>query len=527
MKHILLFLNLSIYFSNITFGQSPQIKWWYDVLDSSFGQSAAGDIDNDGKLEVVFGCYRNDSSVYALNAEDGTLLWRQNTRNPFGGGCNDVAIAIYDIDGDDSLEVIVPSSCNANTFCFRGKSGEIQWKTQTAGSDSPPTLADIDHDGKVEILHGGFDGHVMCFNSEDGSIAWNKTILSNCWIQTAPTIVDLNMDGELDFVVGTWAFGTDTNYMFAYTANTQKLLWSKALDNHMYNGTATADIDEDGKPELIFGDYNGTLHVLNGEDGSTLWEYKASFYIGAPATIADLDRDGHCEIIYCDAYGVGALNKNGKSLWYYTIPDVATAFRGVAVADINGDDMPDVVFGSSKGRLTVLNGVDGSLIWDLDLAKHIGKLFDIDHAPLIADFDNDGTIDIFIVGGNTDYPDFSKNYGRAYMISAGIGKGPEWLMFQHDLRRQSNLCEMSISSTEPNNLKETFNIYPNPSSNYFEIESKETGLAEIRNIAGTLVQKIIINNLKTSLPTEHLTTGVYFVFLKTSTGESVQKLIIE
>lgn len=98
------------------------------MLDSSFGQSAAGDIDNDGKLEVVFGCYRNDSSVYALNAEDGTLLWRQNTRNPFGGGCNDVAIALYDIDGDDSLEVIVPSSCNANTFCFRGKSEKFNGK---------------------------------------------------------------------------------------------------------------------------------------------------------------------------------------------------------------------------------------------------------------------------------------------------------------------------------------------------------------------------------------------------------------
>jgi hypothetical protein len=27
------------------------------------------------------------------------------------------------------------------------------------------------------------------------------------------------------------------------------------------------------------------------------------------------------------------------------------------------------------------------------------------------------------------------------MITAGIGKGPDWLMFQHDVRRQSSLCE--------------------------------------------------------------------------------------
>ena len=113
------------------------------------------------------------------------------------------------------------------------------------------------------------------------------------------------------------------------------------------------------------------------------------------------------------------------------------------------------------------------------------------------------------------------------MISAGAGKGPDWLMFQHDLRRQSNLCEMSISSTISNNQKETFHIYPNPSGNYFEIESKETGIAEIRNLTGTLLQKVKINTLKTSVSAGNLTSGVYFVFLKTSKGESVQKLIIQ
>jgi outer membrane protein assembly factor BamB len=101
--------------------QVPQIKWWYDVYDSAFGQSAAGDIDKDGRLEIVFGCYRNDSSIYALNAENGSLLWRYNAHVPNAEGCNDVAVALYDVDNDDTLEVIVPSSCNPKTFCFRGK----------------------------------------------------------------------------------------------------------------------------------------------------------------------------------------------------------------------------------------------------------------------------------------------------------------------------------------------------------------------------------------------------------------------
>ncbi len=73
------FLNVLLLFQfvflniNSVNSQTPKIKWWYNTFDFSAGQSTAKDIDGDGKLEVVFGCYRNDSSVYALNAENGTL----------------------------------------------------------------------------------------------------------------------------------------------------------------------------------------------------------------------------------------------------------------------------------------------------------------------------------------------------------------------------------------------------------------------------------------------------------------------
>ena len=83
-KHLLLlFLLAAVSKANAQF---PQIKWWFDTDDSAFGQSASGDIDKDGKPEIVFGCYRNDSMVYALNAENGTLLWKYNTHSALSGG---------------------------------------------------------------------------------------------------------------------------------------------------------------------------------------------------------------------------------------------------------------------------------------------------------------------------------------------------------------------------------------------------------------------------------------------------------
>lgn len=527
MKKILFTVALLNFIYSNTQAQVPQIKWWYDLDDSAFGQSAAGDIDKDGRLEIVFGCYRNDSSIYALNAENGSLLWRYNAHVPNAEGCNDVAVALYDVDNDDTLEVIVPSSCNPKTFCFRGKTGTVQWQTNTAGSDSPPSIADIDNDGKAEILHGGFNGHVLCINSENGSIAWDKEIFSNSWVQTAPTIVDLNNDGQLDFVVGTWAFSPDTSRIYAYSGNNQSLLWSRAVSDYTYHGTAVADFDNDGKPELVIGDYNGMIYALNGENGSVLWQYQASVYVGAPITIADINNDGSCDIIFCDGYGVGALSKTGTLIWYYPTTNFSNAFRGVAVGDINGDNSLDIVFGTGKGNLIVLNGNNGSVIWDLDLSTHIGKTFDINHAPLIADFDQDGKIDIFIVGGKTDYPNFQTNYGRAYMITAGIGSGPDWLMFQHDLRRKSSMCDapLSNSSVEINN--QNMQLYPNPSRQFVTLVSSNLGHVSIRTITGTTIKSFELTELKSNISIGDLAPGLYFVSVQSKQGMSIQKLQVE
>ena len=54
MKKIigLLILTVSILPLFNIVAQVPAVKWRFNTMDASFGQSAAGDIDNDGKLEI-------------------------------------------------------------------------------------------------------------------------------------------------------------------------------------------------------------------------------------------------------------------------------------------------------------------------------------------------------------------------------------------------------------------------------------------------------------------------------------------
>ncbi len=502
--------------------QSPSIKWWYDTNDASFGQSATDDIDSDGKFEVVFGCYRNDSSVYALNAEDGSLLWKYNTYPNGAEGCNDVAPIIYDVDNDDSLEVIVASSCNPKTFCFNGRTGSIKWQCNTRGSDSPPTIADIDNDGKPEIIHGEFGGYVICINGEDGSISWEIPVDLNSWIQTAPTIVDLDNNGQLDFVVGTWNFN-HLDSVYAYRGDNHTLLWKYPIHDVMYHGTAVADLDKDGYPELVIGSYNDTLYCINGENGTTKWKYAGSGgYIGAPASIADIDGDGNCEVVFVSGYVVTALSNNGIHKWHYNIPGNEGAFRGVALADINNDAYLDVIFGTDGGKIIALNGNNGTLIWLKDIAAHYGNPgFGFDNAPLVADFNNDDSLEIFIVGGYSEYPAFQSNYGRAYMITAGKGNGPDWLMFQHDIRRQSSLCENAANAINESNTPDALSIqiFPNPSNTSITIRfsnpKNENYTLIIYNAMEQIVQKnenIISTEIK--VENRNWQSGLYFFQLQ-------------
>lgn len=438
---------IAIFISASIMSQSQTIKWSFDTFDSAFGQSAMADLDGDGNYEIVFGCYRNDSSVYVINAEDGSLLWKYNTSALNSHGCNDTAPLIFDVDNDGILDVIVASSCNPTTYCFDGKNGNIKWQTSTKGSDSPPTIADINGDGLLEILHGQFGGYVVCLDALTGNMLWDLEVDANSWVQTAPSILDLDNDGIMDFVVATWNFDKESK-VYAYRGYDRKLLWTYDVNDYVYHGMTILDIDKDGDKEIIVGDYGSVLSVLSSKDGDLKWNFTSPYYIPSPIIAGDINGDGNCELVFTSYFKVYALSYDGSIIWEYDIPDYGQSFRGVALSDMDNDDLPDVVFATTKGMLISLSGINGKEIWSIDLAKDIGKEFDINHAPVIADMDNDGYKEVFVVGGKTEYPNFQNNYGRAYCIGTNALAGDEWLMFQNNIHRTGSICVDETSTVE-------------------------------------------------------------------------------
>ena len=438
--------------------KDDQILWWFPLTAPSFGSSAVGDIDEDGNLEIVFGTYFNDEHIYALNAENGSLLWSYDT-----GGCNDASPVIADVDLDGHLEVVIPASSPSLVYCFNGITGQVKWSRSTGASnciDSPPGVADVDNDGKPEVILGTFYGNVFCLNGEDGNICWQKNLGTNSYIQSEPAVLDLNNDGQLDVVVA--QFAGDCR-VYALWGNNGSTLWYSDLpQDYMYHGCSFADIDTDGKPELIIGCYDSHVYVLNGEDGSLTWQYIAPYYIGAPTSIGDLNNDGYFEIVFVSYNILGMLSHTGSLLW--SVSTGGNIFRGAALSDIDGDGTLDVVFGSDDGILRALKGDNGQVIWTYDLQAHYGLVFEMDHAPVIADFNNDGKLDVFVVGGYGSSNPPTNNHGRAYALTAGDGSGPGWPMFRHDCLHSS--CFPTSSNQPPTISNSIGPAYGRPGVNY-------------------------------------------------------------
>ena len=434
MKLTILLFALILIIPTLSFTQD--IAWWYDLNAPSFGSSACADIDGDGHLEIVFGTYFNDEHIYALNAEDGSLLWTF-----FTNGCNDASPVIYDVDLDDELEVIVPASSPYRVYCLNGATGAVEWETSTGYPnciDSPPAVADVDNDDLPEIVFGTFYGNVFCLNGEDGSVEWQVNLGTNSYIQSCPAILDCDDDGQLDIVVAQWQGDCR---IYALRGNDGSVLWfSDAPEDWMYHGPSFADIDEDGLPELTIGCYDGDVYCLNAEDGSLHWEYSNVLYCGAPTSIADLNNDGHLETVFVTYMTVKVLSYRGNLLWSYGAG--GSVFRGCAISDMNGNGILDLVFGADNGQIRVVQGNDGSLVWSYDLEGHYGRTYNIDHAPVIADFDEDGTLDVFIIGGYGSSSTPTNNHGRGYMITDFTGTGPNWTMFRHDARHSGTAGEL-------------------------------------------------------------------------------------
>ncbi|HWB64068.1 MAG TPA: T9SS type A sorting domain-containing protein, partial [Chitinophagales bacterium] len=73
-----------------------------------------------------------------------------------------------------------------------------------------------------------------------------------------------------------------------------------------------------------------------------------------------------------------------------------------------------------------------------------------------------------------------------------------------------------------------FNVYPNPANTGFTVETGNAfkGIIEIDNLQGQKVYQAPATANETHIDALQLANGLYFVYLKNSTGSSVQRVMV-
>jgi hypothetical protein len=239
-------------------------------------------------------------------------------------------------------------------------------------------LADFNGDGKLDVAVAnsgpnlGAKGCVFVrFGRGDGTFgpAARYDMPGAPWGLAAG---DLNGDGYVDLVVDEDnAFGENDKYTLRVLLNNGDGSFRRGIKLPLgveLLDVAIADLNHDGKPDLVAASASAGVAVLLGNGDGTFGSptfYSTSFLGQAPTAVvvADFNLDGNPDIAvglfngYPTAAESGLLYGNGDGTFQNPVPILKNHFGGysLAVGDFNNDGAPDLAIPIwEKGKVAIV-----------------------------------------------------------------------------------------------------------------------------------------------------------------------------
>ena len=372
-------------------------KTWYYSVAGTIATVSSADLDSDGIIDVIAGGSAETSgsppnpgkSVWALKTVQSPLLWEFN----FGEYGN--ALAIDNLNGDQFMDVVTVCSLDDKATAIDGEDGTELWNWVGTENLYAVTTGDFNNDGQVDVAVGGNDDRVTALYGNNGNVMWQFTNTGNQIYRKCLQTADLNNDGNIDVIAG-----CDDSSVYAINGLNGNQLWSCYVGAAV-NEVELAQMDASGPMDVVVAVGSGTngekVVVINGSNGNIQWSYNAPEAV-EHVEVLDVNSDNVPDVAaaitpFTPKQIIMIDGSTHTSLWTKPLP-ISSNVHSLAHGDFNGDNIPDVVVpGSSDDRVYALNGINGNELWNYLTGGEINTV-------AVADVDSDNLLDV--VAGSDD-----------------------------------------------------------------------------------------------------------------------------
>ena len=313
------------------------------------------DLNMNGLKDVL--AVGQDSRLHAFDGSIGAEIWL----SPILGGIISGPPVVADLNNDGFKDVMICSK-SGQIYIGYGDIFELKWKTIETDFtiNSEPSVADVDGDGSPDLIVGTEEGRVLIINGSSGVISkvfdFNEEVskatgdLTKKSITNPIVIGDLNDNGDLDLLIGSatgdfiafegpglnriWyenlpvenekndnlsaAFGRfnedqvddvvlvsrQTVRIISGSADPKlkkQIFWEHNIgtDDFFTTPVTLADFDKNNSNEVILGSQEGSVFILNGENGNIISQtHNAQNPVISPILAADLGHDGYLDLLF-------------------------------------------------------------------------------------------------------------------------------------------------------------------------------------------------------------------------------------
>ncbi len=434
--------------------------------------------------------------------------------------------AFGDYDGDGDLDLYYTGQLNANSNgggLYQNDNGTFNLVTNSGLpilNTGAADWGDVDNDGDMDLVIMGYDNSVgvtdVYINNGNGTFSASNTGLLNSYMGDV-VFGDYDNDGDLDIAL-TGMETTNWTYfskVYENDGNGNFIESSLNLPPMNYGKVKFVDFDNDGDMDITLAGWNDTTNtsytkVWQNDGSQNFTELNLGFpqlWLG-DFEWSDIDGDGDLDFVITgtsnqDSEAHLMLNNNNT---FTDDPhfNITAAHRvaNIELADFDNNGGLDIfitgvnVVGSSENLIAKLYENNGSGIFVENTTESFTAVQYCDADA--ADYDNDGKTDLFITGADTNFFGVGKLYHNEHPGSVG------------------------------DELAKKITIYPNPAHDILNIDNQEQFdyNIHITDLTGkSILNQTAKGNAHVNL--SNLPMGIYLVKISNHKDSFVQKLIIK